>query len=216
MATVNITCDQNQDEAVVIADANAETGNHLFKFFTDGVNVFNIASQPLSGDAVDAVTVIEDTSYGFTITAEQALLLNGSASSYKHYLTDKGSYELKNEGTVTVTPLTGTVITPLKPFVNGDNTIRSVVVNRALKPDDDVIYASGVTRVVELTLMEAGIMVGKRYEIKSIDRILNTNGVDIILPGAGTLIHLDAGESCQVKAMGPDDDDWEVFYYLTS
>lgn len=210
MATVNITCDQNQDEAVVIADANAEAGNHLFKFFTDGINVFNIASQPLSGDAVDAVTVTEDTSYGFTITAEQALLLNGSSSTYKHYLIEEGNATLKNEGSVTVTPLTGSDITTLKPFINGNNIVRSAV-GRELSVADDIVLFTNADAVV-CQLPNAQDMPGKIFKIKA----AGAGDVTIKVDNGDTLITLETTqESCELVAVGLEDEqDWEVLFLI--
>src|SRR5574338_797079 len=164
MAIVNINADMNQDTAVNIDDAGAIAGTHLFQFFTDEKNVFNIASQSISGDSVDAVTVTPDTSYEFTITAEQAKLLNGSASTYKHYLLDgQGGRELKNEGTVTVTDLSPETIATLTPFYNGDRltTLAANASAFSAKADNDTIYANPSNLVQTfITLPDADTMPG--------------------------------------------------------
>lgn len=212
MATVNISCDQNEDKSVTITDANAETGNHLFQFFTDGINVFNIASKSLSGDAVDAVTVTEDTSYGFTITAAQALLLNGSASNYKHYIIDGGNATLKNDGTVTVTPLSGSELASLKPYINGNNVIRTAV-TRTLTVNDDTVIFENDSEGPDCNLPKAFEMPGKFFKIK------NTGTADVKIKNYGnsTIHTLTTGKSCGIIAVGnklfpSNPNDWEILF----
>lgn len=213
MATVNITADMNEAETVTIADAAAAAGSHLFQFFTDGKNVFNIATQDLSGDAVDAVTVNDDTSYEFDISAAQAQLLDGVASTYKHYLLDgEGGKTLMNEGSVTVTPLTGGALTTLVPFINGDNVKTIGGTEATLLESDDIVYLNptvGTTLVV--TLPDATTMPTKKYELY----LIGAGDASVIVPeGLLELIALEtAGDACFIRAKGDDDaDDWKVFF----
>jgi len=214
MATVNITADMNAAEEVTIADAAAAAGSILIQFFTDGKNVFNIASQDLSGDAVDAITVNDDTSYVFDITAEQAQLMDGTASTYKQYLLDgSGGKTLLNEGSVTVTPLTGGALATLVPFINGDRITETAGTTTALtlKAENDTVYCSP-NNLVEtvITLPDADTMPGKKYEIK----LLSATGgsVAINTPDASEILALaTAGDNCIIRSRGTDADDWQIF-----
>lgn len=210
MATVNITADMNADEVVTFADATAEAGIHLFQFFTDDKNMFNIASQEISGAAAEEVAVTVDTDYKFTITAEQAQLLDGAASTYKHYLLDGvGGKTLKNEGSVTVTPLTGSSLPILEPFLNGDR-VHTTTGALELTAEHDIVVGTPATAVV-YTLPSAAKSVGKRYDIY----MAGAGSITIKTPDDTTLITLaSAGDCCQVIAIGAgdDDDDWHIFY----
>ena len=214
MATVNIAADMNEAETVTIADAGAAAGSHLFQFFTDGKNVFNIATQDLSGAAVDEVTVNVNTSYVFIISAAQAQLLNGVASTYKQYLLDgEGGKTLKNEGSVTVTPLTGGALAELSPFINGDritNLGGAVAAYTALN-SDDVIYCSPANLVeTVITLPPANKVPGKRFKIKL--ATVSGGTVSIITDDATELIALATfGDNCEVISRGLDADDWQLF-----
>lgn len=209
MATVNITADMNADEVVTIADATAEAGIHLFQFFTDGKNMFNIASQSISGATAEEVAVTVDTDYEFTISAEQAQLLDGAASTYEHYLLDGvGGKTLKNEGSVTVTPLTGSSLPTIEPFLNGDRILST---NAALEltKEHDIIIGAPASAVV-YTLQDAQKMIGKRYDIY----MAGAGSITVKTPDAATLITLGtAGDCCHLIAIGNGDaDDWHVFY----
>lgn len=209
MATVNITADMNADEVVTIPDATAEVGIHLFQFFTDDKNMFNIASQAISGAAAEEVVVTEDTDYEFTISAEQAQLLDGAASTYKHYLLDGvGGKTLKNEGSVTVTPLAGTPLPVLEPFLNG-NRVWTGTAGLTLDGSYDIIVGTPLAPI-EYVLESAEKLVGKRFDI------LMGGGAGTITvktPDDSTLIVLEAaGDCCQIIAIGADADDWQVFY----
>lgn len=208
MATVNITADMNADEVVTIADATAEAGIHLFQFFTDGKNMFNIASQSLSGAAADEVTVTPDTEYEFTISAEQAQLLDGAASTYQHYLLDgEGGKTLKNEGSVTVTPLSGTTLPVLEPFLNGDR-IWTGTSGLTLDEEHDIIVGSPLAAIV-YTLPAANKLIGKKYYIHC---AVGGASIAVKTPDTSTLITLAAaGDSCLIIAIGADEDDWRVF-----
>lgn len=212
MATVNITADMNQEEAVLIADGTAEAGTHLFQFFNDGKNVFNIATQDISLDAVDAVTVIDDTSYGFNISAEQAQLLDGAVCSYKHYLlSNEGAKTLKNEGSVTVTGLTGVTPVLLEPFVNGDNFKTVNGTEYYIQANDDTLYLNPTVGVVmDVYLPLATIMPGKRFELK----LIGAGDADIqVAETTHQIILLDTtGETCLIRSAGADEDDWKTFY----
>jgi len=210
MATVNITADMNADEVVTIADATAEAGIHLFQFFTDDKNMFNIASQAISGAAAEEVVVTVDTNYVFTISAEQAQLLNGAASTYEHYLLDgNGGKVLKNEGSVTVTPLSGTSLPVLEPFLNGDRVL-STSAGLELTREHDIIIGSPAMATV-YTLPSAAKYIGKKYEIY----FAGVGSIAIKTPDDTILITLaTAGDCCKVIAIGAGDDadDWHVFY----
>lgn len=209
MATVNITADMNEAETVTIADAAAAAGSHLFQFFTDGKNVFNIATQDLSGDAVDAVTVNDDTSYEFDISAAQAQLLNGVASTYKQYLLDGvGGKTLLNEGSVTVTALTGSTDEPLAPYINGDR-ITKTSGPLTLTAEHDIIFGTPAAAVV-YTLPDARKIPGKRYEIK----MNGAGSISVQTPDTNVLIALETtGDSCMIRAKDElDADNWEVFF----
>ena len=207
MATVNITADQNEVDHITISDAAAEVGNHLFAFFTDGEPAFNIASQGLSGAAVDEVTVVEDTSYAFDITAEQAQLLNGAVSTYKHYLIADGTKALKNEGSVTVTPLEGTELTTLNPWVNGDRIIKSAAAALVLTAEHDILQLNpaGATYC---TLPDARKMPGKRFIIV----MTGAGSISVKKPDNSELIAMDhTYDSCEIRAIGlVDGNDWLI------
>jgi len=214
MATVNIAADMNETEEITIADAAAAAGSFLIQFFTDGKNVFNIASQDLSGAAVDDITVNANTSYVFDITAEQAQLLDGVASTYKQYSLDgSGGKTLLNEGSVTVTPLTGGALAELTPYMNGDRitTTGGTQTEIFLAESDDTVYINANTGVaVEVWLPEANKMPGKIFDIK----LIGAGTASILIPDDETeLIALDtAGDCCMIKSKGVDEDDWQVFY----
>lgn len=209
MATVNITADMNADEVVTIADATAEAGIHLFQFFTDDKNMFNIASQAISGAAAEEVVVTVDTNYVFTISAEQAQLLNGAASTYEHYLLDgNGGKVLKNEGSVTVTPLSGTSLPVLEPFLNGDRVL-STSAALILTREHDIIIGTPAA-AVQYTLQDAQKMIGKRYDIY----LAGVGSITVKTPDTAELVTLaTAGDCCHLIAIGNGDaDDWHVFY----
>ena len=209
MATVNIAADMNEAETVTIADAGAAAGSHLFQFFTDGKNVFNIATQDLSGAAVDDVTVNVGTSYVFDISAAQAQLLNGVASTYKQYLLDGvGGKTLLNEGSVTVTALIGSTDEPLAPYINGNN-ITKTSGPLTLTAEHDIIFGTPATAVV-YTLPDARKIPGKRFEIK----MNGAGSIGVKTPDGATLITLaTAGDNCMIRAKDEiDADNWEVFF----
>lgn len=210
MSKVDIAADMNQDVLVTIADATAEVGNHLFQFFSDDKNVFNIASLGLSGALSDEIAVDPAADYEFTIKKELSQKLIGATNTYKHFLVDeKGSSVQKNYGDITVTVLTGDPSPIAVSFYNGDRK-QTVSTNYQIKADSDTIYAAppNVVEVV-LTLPDANTMPGKRFEIKNIGQ----GTVRINTPHGDQLINLDlTGDSVHIKANGTDENDWECFY----
>lgn len=210
MAKVDITADMNEDVAVTIADATAAAGNHLFQFFTDGKNVFNIASQELSGDSVDAVTVNVGVSYEFVIPEELALLLDGTLNTYKHFSVPGDALPTQlNYGDITVTPITGSTEIILASWANLDRVVTASN-SATLKADEDIIFGNPPNLAsIILTLPDADTMIGKRFEVKNIGQ----GAVRINTPDGTQLIYLDTtGDNCLVRAKGNDSEDWEVFF----
>ena len=150
MSTINITANQNSDTAVTLTDAAAGGTKHLIQFFTDGKNVFNLGNGAMV--PVDQITITPGVKYEFTITKEQALLLDGAVSSYKHFLADEEPAVLQNEGTITVTVASGGALPTTVSFVNGDRRATKTA-DYTLTKDDDVIYANpAVSTEIVLTL----------------------------------------------------------------
>ena len=175
MGTVNITVDATSKTYPVVTDAAAYEGKHLFRFFTDGKNVFNKATEEYNG-AIGQVEVEVGVGYTVEVPLEDALLLDGVVNTYKHYgeatseavgpleQTDN-EFVLKNEGSVTVDNIEAPLPAPVA-YVNS-NRQRTATVNTSATQNDDTIFvnaAEGTKKVV--TMPDPALMIGKRIRIK--------------------------------------------------
>ena len=204
MSVINITADQNQDLVKTLSDAAAAAGDHLIQFFTDDKNVFNIASDSMGGNS--ELTVNVGVSYVFTIKKEQALLLNGAASSYKHFRMVNGVPTLQNDGTVTVTPLSGTQLPEQVAYQNGNNEVLITGGTAyAATEKNDIIFVN-VAAPFTLALPDPETMPGKKIIVLNMAVANNVDITDII-----TLVTLTPGESVQVYASELLNE-WKVFY----
>jgi hypothetical protein len=171
---INITIDQNEDTEIGVDDITAQAGQKiLVQFFSNKINVFNLATQNAGGKP-DEVQIALLTGYSFTVSDILALLCSTTevVEWQLWKINDTTVNSLLHFGSVTVTPLEtsspGPVVIPfynmdrIRPAVDDD----PITVDDTLTANDDiVIYTPAVDTEIDSALPTASLMIGKQLII---------------------------------------------------
>ncbi|QQS35773.1 MAG: hypothetical protein IPM56_16250 [Ignavibacteriales bacterium] len=211
MSVININADQNQAIVVTINDATAATGeNILVQFFADDINVFNKAVSTLGGKQ-NELTINNGVSYVFTLSAADALRLNGANSNtYKMFKLSNSvdtAPVLKNNGDITVEPLEGSEPIVEKTF-SQKRKYRHVLAHLdQLLPDDEVIVIhppDGHSGPFVFALLDPALHPGKEIMVLN---AIDLGEITVTLSNSAT--QLAAGEAA---LLFDDGNEWIRFF----
>jgi hypothetical protein len=172
----NLTINALIQNAVDVTDALAAAGDIVLLFFSDGINVFNKASESMGG-AAGEIGVTAGVKFTVAVSPEDAHKLTGAVLTYKMTKAVMSNIgPLGSEQREMAVSYSGTVIVTNLEGGGGDasgyaytNANRQTIVTGNYSPtkEDDTVFVDNGSEII-ITLPDNTRMVGKRIRFKRI------------------------------------------------